>query len=117
MAQGRNDEALRTLAKLRLRSEHEVQDDPLLQVRYTAFCYLPPSCFAPPVLGSYIFTFLPLLSGLFSKIDIYFRCFIRFRPVGCYPDPLSFLRSEFRFVLSWAWLYAHFLDRDARDAS
>ena len=32
MAQGRNDEALRTLGKLRLRSEREVQDDPLLRV-------------------------------------------------------------------------------------
>lgn len=32
VAQGRNDEALRTLAKLRLRSEHEVEDDLLLQV-------------------------------------------------------------------------------------
>ncbi|KAF9649511.1 hypothetical protein BDM02DRAFT_3094693 [Thelephora ganbajun] len=32
VAQGRNDEALRTLAKLRLRSEHEAQDDPLLQI-------------------------------------------------------------------------------------
>jgi hypothetical protein len=34
VAQGRIDEALQTLAKLRLRSEHEVQDDPLLQVRF-----------------------------------------------------------------------------------
>jgi hypothetical protein len=37
VAQGRNDEALQTLAKLRLRSENEVQDDPLLQVRFLAF--------------------------------------------------------------------------------
>ena len=42
VAQGRNDEALRTLARLRLRSEHEVQDDPLLQVRHPVFCYLHP---------------------------------------------------------------------------
>ena len=39
MAQGRNDEALQTLAKLRLRSENEVQDDPLLQVRLLAFLF------------------------------------------------------------------------------
>ena len=39
VAQGRNDEALRTLARLRLRSEHEVQDDPLLQVRCSTFYY------------------------------------------------------------------------------
>ena len=37
VAQGRNGEALRTLAKLRLRSEHEAQDDPLLQVRRSVF--------------------------------------------------------------------------------
>ena len=40
VAQGRNDEALQTLAKLRLRSENEVQDDPLLQVRFLAFCLI-----------------------------------------------------------------------------
>ncbi|KAF9784036.1 general substrate transporter [Thelephora terrestris] len=32
VAQGRTDDALQTLAKLRLRSEHEVQDDPLLRI-------------------------------------------------------------------------------------
>ena len=36
VAQGCNDEALRTLAKIRLRSENEIQDDPLLQVRQSA---------------------------------------------------------------------------------
>ena len=57
VAQGRNDEALKTLAKLRLRSEHEVQDDPLLQVSIgcLAFCYLLLVHIIP---RSYVFTFL-----------------------------------------------------------
>jgi hypothetical protein len=57
VAQGRNDEALQTLAKLRLRSEHEVQDDPLLQVRSSAF-YHPPN--SPPchISGSCAFALL-----------------------------------------------------------
>lgn len=56
VAQGRNDEALRTLAKLRMRSEHEVQDDPLLQVRILTFCCLLPSLLCISFL--FPFTFL-----------------------------------------------------------
>ena len=59
MAQGHNDEALHTLAKLRLRSEHEVQDDPLLQVRCPVFCHLSP----PPL--SDVHT--PFLFPMFSR--------------------------------------------------
>lgn len=106
VAQGRNDEALRTLAKLRLRSEHEIQDDPLLQVRCSAFCHLHPFlCCAPcpwflrfrvsAFLWFLVFAPAPapaLLSGLFWKPDINLPCFAR-------------------------WLYGPFLDRDARDAS
>jgi len=59
VAQGRNDEALQTLAKLRLRSEIEVQDDPLLQVRSLAFYYSHPSPRAVHLVpGSHVFASL-----------------------------------------------------------
>lgn len=74
VAQGRNDEALRTLAKLRFRSEHEVQDDPLLQVRVFGYSRLNTSslsCILVP--GFYV-------------IDVRFvSC--RFLRFGFPPDP------------------------------
>ena len=66
VAQGRNDEALKILAKLRLRSEHEVQDDPLLQVSIgcLAFYYLLFCAHHPLLLRFCVSAFLspPLLS-------------------------------------------------------
>lgn len=86
VAQGRNDEALKTLAKLRLRSEHEVQDDPLLQVSIgcLAFYYLLFCAHYPWLLRFYVSAFLPppLLSLLriclgFSGRAI-FICFVSY---------------------------------------
>ena len=66
VAQGRNDEALKTLARLRLRSELEAQDDPLLQVRIRCLAFhhpLPPflrTLFLIPVLSRFCSPVTPL---------------------------------------------------------
>ena len=63
VAQGCIDEALQTLSKLRLRPEHEVQDDPSLQVRFLLFRHT--LCRTQLVPGSGVFAFL--LSILFPE--------------------------------------------------
>ena len=84
VAQGRDDEALRTLAKLRLRSEHEAQDDPLLQVRAFGYHFLrTPSLSCPLVPGSYV-------------IDVCFLFHIILPPFGLPPDPHQIEMLEMR---------------------
>ena len=91
VAQGRNGEALRTLARLRSRSEHEVQDDPLLQVRCFVFDHFPhPLCCAP---GSWplsfhvllfrysLFLSLPQLSCSGFSEGLTFICFVLYPSV------------------------------------
>ena len=114
MAQGRNDEALRTLGKLRLRSEREVQDDPLLRVSAGSIAFLvafisPPQTAPPPSLErSNVYRLSFLASTILTSILYMFHVLVS----PC----LFFLSRSLCVCLVAGWLYAH-LDRDARDAS
>ena len=113
VAQGRNDEALRTLGKLRLRSEREVQDDPLLRVSAGSIAFLvafisPPQTAPPPSLErSNVYRLSFLASTILTSILYMFHVLV---------SPWLFFCLGPCVCLVARWLYAH-LDRDARDAS